>query len=237
MAKRKAPQPIKSIPKPGLVATDTGIYTTTAIDASSPASLDVEREIVAAARAMAAAPRSTSLEEVVSLRDQLRETLRSAIYEDGAPLHGWATRQADLGDGPQGYLFNASPEAGIEETLKSLESVTDFLATSPNEAAALAFRFGMSVGVFLERKQVRSKEHYALQGKAHSRSQSDRRRGGTLTPAETAIVQAELKQRQSSGAAKANAARIVSALLLKGEVEGINRSIEYSAERIRKLPG
>lgn len=187
MAKRKTPQPIKSIPKPGLVSTDTGIYTSTAIDASSPVSVDVEREIVAAARTQAA--RAMSLEEIDALRDQLRAAIRSAIHKDGTPLKAWVTVTTDLGEGTQTYICDAPPDAGINEAEAALDSLDCFLASAPTEREAKHFLLGLSAGRYIERRYVRTKEDRALVG---AKVLGGGKRGGKLGASVTNEAHAEL---------------------------------------------
>lgn len=131
----------------------------------------------------------------------------------------------------------------VEESIgRSCLAAAEELEKSLIEAGAdaeVVKRFAdyvFSAGRYCERIALRDFENDVRLAKRTRRAQSKRRKS-ELTPDELATVQAELKRRVRDGASRKAAAKVISDRLLKGDIEGIDRPIEYSAESIRKLPG
>lgn len=101
---------------------------------------------------------------VLNLRDRLRARIRH--YVDNECSEHFSSIYVNLGDGAQGYVVSAPPEAGIRHAADVLELI-DSLALTPN--VARIFLMGVNAGQKLECIKVLPSQPHALKGKLSSK--------------------------------------------------------------------
>ncbi len=159
MTKRRktiAPYQIQLTPREtqAVVVKDHGIYSARSIDIQHPSARRVIAKLKAAYQECLSHRQLTATERISALRNQLRLIIRFAVVPDGAETpKRWTTIEADIGDGPRGYVCFAERTAGIEPARDALDILDKFLESEPDERRAQVFLAGIEAGRLLEMRE------------------------------------------------------------------------------------